>query len=56
MKYISYYSQRKKKIYMIPYLSSKVLRKSLLKEVERLLQEKGYSEKAIKEILKWYDV
>jgi hypothetical protein len=39
---------------MIPYLNGKVLRRSLLKQVGEELRKRGYSEKAIDEILKWY--
>jgi predicted Ser/Thr protein kinase len=40
---------------MIPYLNSKVLKRSVFKEVERLLKEKGYSPEQIRRILRWYE-
>jgi predicted Ser/Thr protein kinase len=39
---------------MIPYLNSKVFKRSLLKEVERLLLERGYSKEQAKKILRLY--
>lgn len=39
---------------MIPYLSGKALEKSPLKQIKEELRKRGYSEKTIKEILKWY--
>jgi hypothetical protein len=42
-----------KKLYTT--LNFKVLRRSVFKEVERLLREKGYSPGQIKRILRWYE-
>jgi hypothetical protein len=39
---------------MIPYINDKVLRRSVFKEVERPLLEKGYSPEKVKKILRLY--
>jgi hypothetical protein len=37
---------------MVPYVNDKVLRRSVFKEVEKLLLEKGYSKEQVKKILR----
>jgi hypothetical protein len=40
---------------MTTYLNFKVMRISVLKEVKRLLREKGYSPEQVKRILRLYE-
>ncbi len=40
---------------MIPYMNDKALTRSLIKQVREELRKRGYSEKAIEEILRWYE-
>ncbi|MEM3616466.1 MAG: hypothetical protein QXM65_07795 [Candidatus Bathyarchaeia archaeon] len=39
---------------MTSYINDKALRKSVFKEVERLLLEKGYSKEQVKRIVRLY--
>jgi len=40
---------------MIPYMNDKALTRSLIKQVREELRKRGYSEKAIEEIVRWYE-
>jgi SOS response regulatory protein OraA/RecX len=40
---------------MIPYMNDRALAGSLIKQVREELRKRGYGEKAIEEILRWYE-
>jgi SOS response regulatory protein OraA/RecX len=39
---------------VIPHINGKALKTALIKQIREELHQRGYSEKAIEEILKWY--